>query len=820
MAEWLRENTVLTKLGNKLLSYAVAGVATLDLTRVIVRETVSTAIENSGYDLSSVDKDIKQTGRLLKYRGGIQNPDTGDYDTSLITVRISNEELPDTESFKIRQIILMARLTDIDTSAITQYDPGFEDPGEVPYIVAQTTNEGDYDFMPRKSENPTSYDYDIYVVHAGTANVTISIQKTGYVSELDCKRTVTEIKTLINNIVNSKAGENTEGLTFQVWTPQYTEDDDPNGKRVWSKSVDESGNVITTEYHGQKSAERFNMYEDNNNIAVGNRCHVEGFDNVGLVVDGHIEGVENHSGSENNWGTHMEGRRNYATLGWFQHIEGENNQSSGYVTHMEGRHNKATTTEIEGVGILHVEGGYNTIKDGIYHHVEGHENSIEKGNCHHVEGHANTVKGQSDCNHVSGQYNNINNCGEITVSGRENTLNSSNQSIVSGTQNTVSNSEKSNVSGNKNTVVDSERAVASGNGNTVTQSRGTSISGDSNYAIENCYESYVSGYKNRLTRSKHTLTHGEYNTVTDCNNDICSGYSNQVSEQVNESVVSGRENVVRNNLRTSTNCMLISGRKCRVTDSSESVVSGLNNTVTYAVHSVILGNSNKIVVDSSSSDKCVEDSLVSGSTNTVERTVRSNITGLKNTVTDYKPNGVSGERSMSSNNSVSGENNTLNGIFSSVSTGTSNNVTNIHDSFIGGRRNVVSSTVPDGDSNCVLCTGFECVVTSSGSPIFVTGSHNNISGKNSSVFGRNNIVSSEDQVVYGRYNMEDTSNKYSVIVGGGTSDLNRSNIMTLDWSGVLSVKDIILGDNANSLVSRLTSLENLVNQLLSSGGTV
>ena len=795
MAKWLISNTVLTKLGNKLLSYAVAGVATLNLTRVIVRETVSTSDINVKYDLNSVTNDIKQTGILLKYRGGVYNPETDDYDTSLITARFSNDTISDdTGSFKIRQIVLLASLTDIDTNAMLQYDPDFKDPGEVPYIVAQTTGEEDYDLMPSKSENPTSYDYDIYVVHTGTANITISIQKTGYVSEADFNRTVTEIKTSIADIISSKAGENTENIKFQVWTPKYTADDDPSGGRVWSKLVDESGNVVTTEFNGQKSAERFNMYNENANIATGNNCHVEGDSNVGISNCCHIEGIENHSGTNGTLGLHIEGRRNYATLGWFQHIEGEGNQSAGYVTHMEGVSNKALNTVSESVGILHVEGSWNTIEQGRNHHIEGEKNTIEQGRNHHIEGEMNTAKqgrthhiegkmntveqgdfhhiegysnsvtGVNNCNHVSGQLNTVNNCGESNVSGKENNITDCNQVIVSGNKNRVSMSEMANISGLSNTVESSPRASVSGTNNTVTGSKGTNISGDSNKVADKCFESVVSGYANSLTKSKHT-------------------------------VISGEENIV--------------------SDSDDSIYSGANNTINYALRSVVTGYNNS-VGKSDTSDRYTKDSVISGFFNMVKEASRSVITGEGNKINGYSdPNGDSEEISTPINNLISGDQNTLNGIFSSVATGKSNIVNNIHDSLIGGKYNTISSEVPYTGTNCVLCVGRGCTVKNSGSPNFVTGSNNNISGSNSSVFGSDNIVSGEDQIVTGHYNIEDTSNKYALIVGGGTSSLNRKNILSLDWSGTLTVKDLILGDSMTSISARLTALENQVKQLLS-----
>ena len=823
MASWTPNNTIVTRLGNSLIAQAKVGIGKIKISRVISRENFDAngASAFKEYTMSNISEDsIAQTGIITK----VESVSYEDEEASVLSVRFSNEDLSEDYTYNLRQIIVIAQLEKSD-GTLTE---------EIPYYIAQCLNSSEPDVIPKRSENPTSLDYDIYLLHSGVPNITYSLRTEGYVYKSQYDSDITQIHTLIDTLSSSDVGKNTQDTTFQVWSPQYSDDDDPTGGRVWSKVSDESGTPVTTEFTGQKSAERFNMYDENANVAVGKNSHVEGEQNVGITSCCHIEGIENHSGTDNNFGIHIEGRRNYATLGWFQHVEGEGNQSAGYVTHMEGASNKALNTESEEVGFLHVEGTWNTVKNGkchhvegqnntieqgFTHHVEGKNNTVEQGNYHHIEGYSNTVTGVNDCNHVGGQLNKVNNCGESNVSGKENTITDSNQITVSGHKNTVSSSEMASVSGLNNTVSSSPRASVSGTNNTVTSSRGTNVSGDSNKVIEDCFESIVSGYYNSLTRSEHTLISGHNNTVSDSDNSIYSGTSNKSSASVSESIVLGNSNSISNSLRESSGNMILSGIYNTVIDSSESYINGYSNNVNYAVHSIVSGNSNNIVVDPDTSSKHVEDCVISGYSNTVERTVRSFITGISNTVTDYKPNGVAGERSMSVNNTISGNSNSLNGIFSSVVTGKSNTVTNIHDSLIGGRNNTVTSEVQDTDTNCVLCSGLNCTVENIGSPVFVTGSFNSVSGSNTSVMGSNNVSSSNDQLVTGHYNSADTTNKYAVIVGGGTSNLNRNNIMTLDWSGVLNVTDLVLGDSNSSVSARLTALENQVKQLLSASGT-
>lgn len=57
------------------------------------------------------------------------------------------------------------------------------------------------------------------------------------------------------------------------------------------------------------------------------------------------------------------------------------------------------------------------------------------------------------------------------------------------------------------------------------------------------------------------------------------------------------------------------------------------------------------------------------------------------------------------------------------------------------------------------------------------------SGDSSHAEGNNTKASSKYQHVQGKYNIEDTANKYAHIVGNGAGDAKRSNAHTLDWQG-------------------------------------
>lgn len=605
MANWKQENTILTNIGLTMLSKAQVGLGKLEITKIIARDTVSTPDENKLLTGSTLP-DTKQSAVLLSAKGAVIYPDNSqNADASQITARFSNETVGVGQSFKIRQVVVFMRLTELADSD--------EDMGEVPYMVAQSEGEDDYDFMPEFSVNPTAINYDLYILHSGVAQIDIAVKTAGYVDEDTYNEEITNIWNTINSITTNGVGQNTDGMTFDVWTPQYTADDDPSGARNWSKSTD------TTQIAGTKSAERFNNYAENDNIAVGIGCHVEGGGNVGISSQCHIEGVDNHSGSDNTWGIHIEGRRNYATLGRFQHIEGELNQSAGYVTHMEGQKNKAINSE--NVGMLHVEGVNNTVNGGTIHHVEGTNNTVDKGNVHHVGGKGNSVSGSGDCCHVGGRSNIVSDTGEALVLGRENIVRNSNQANMTGYKNVIVNSVGASASGTTNTITDSQRANVTGNKNTVNNSRSSTVSGDSNTVSDNCFESSVSGYHNSVTRSEHSIISGHDNIISDSNNNIVSGRLNQVTQNVHSSIVSGAgNNVYNDNLASSTSNALF-GTNGILIDSSEVIISGNGNSATRSFYSILSGKNNSLIRNSSSdSTFSSECSVISGNENTISQT--------------------------------------------------------------------------------------------------------------------------------------------------------------------------------------------------------
>lgn len=795
MANWNKSNVVITKLGSKIISYAAAGVANLDLTRVVVRDTVSTVSQNYNYTLADIT-DIKQTGRLLSQAGGVGETEN----TTLVTVRFSNSELEsDSTTFNIRQIVLFARLKDINQDMINQYDPNFSDPGEVPFLVAQSSGQDDYDLMPPLSSNPTSFDYDLYVVHTGVPNITVSIQSTGYVHEIDFQRTVTRIESSITEINNTIAdlqddlvGQNTNGANFKdsAWLPVYTEStDSETGLPTVSWSTAESI-LAESIFDGKKSAERFNQYVNTDethpdrfgNIAVADFSHVEGSNNLTTAPDSHIEGTQNYvgyslsdtTGDTNhnaNAGTHVEGNKNTAVDGWSQHIEGAMNYSEGYCSHIEGYKN--------------------TNRDGGINHIEGFTNKITSGTYSHVSGMYNVISG-SQATNVIGYKNEVVNSNEAFVGGVENSVTASMYSFVFGSNNNISNSDSTYVIGKSNTANQAN-----------------------NYSI-------ISGASNTIYNSTHSFIFGNGNLVDHVYNSQVFGQSNRVNTGVTRSSIGGNSNTLSKEMLTESNDSYVSGYSNTLIDVQSSVMCGKYNEVQYALGSAVLGQHNTVPLDvyegSKNNSQGIINTFIVGAYNNIKHTESSVIMGASNKVRDYRPHEVPSEWRLSSHNVVAGEQNDAKGIYSTVLSGYKNNVSNIHDSIICGSNNNIDGldTPASGYTNSVLCMALRSTVQNHTEPQVVFGSDNEVSGNNSLTSGVGLISSNNNSVTFGKFNVADNSNTYAFIIGGGTNNSNRSNLATIDWTGKLDIKDISVG-TITSLVAKITELEEAIQRLTPSG---
>ena len=106
------------------------------------------------------------------------------------------------------------------------------------------------------------------------------------------------------------------------------------------------------------------------------------------------------------------------------------------------------------------------------------------------------------------------------------------------------------------------------------------------------------------------------------------------------------------------------------------------------------------------------------------------------------------------------------------------------------------STTASGESSHAEGSGAEAIGDYSHAENYGTAK-----GKYSHAEGYWTEASSENQHVQGKYNIEDTANKYAHIVGNGTTDNKRSNAHTLDWKGNAWYAGEVQGTNLPYTVS-------------------
>lgn len=788
MANWLPENSVITTLGNKLLSYVVAGLATLDCTRVVVRDTVSTASDNKEYTLSDITSaSIKQTGRLLHFQGGIENPSTHDYDTSLITARFSNEELSSNATFYIRQIILFAKLKDIDTAAMASYDPNFVDPGEVPYLVAQSEGQSDYDLMPKRTDNPTSFDYNLYIIHTGTSAVTVSINTTGFVSTATFDLTVQNIMTSIQNIADNQIGRSAGGRTSKVWIPQYDAD-----TRDWSRT--DSSFPDQTSY---PSSEYFNAYGTHTIVSGG----TEYYDQIITGAFSHAEGNQN------------------VVLSRCSHVEGEHNYCGG---------DPSSSTLAPGPECSFVGGKENTAHTGSSIFVHGIGN-LASGAASLTTGTKNVSR--SAYSVVCGSMNNTVGAECSILSGTRNTVTGGSNNAVFGSDNSIS---MGHVKGNE--TLNIRYSIITGKSNVCDSSSSASIQGENNSST-GCPYSILAGHDNVLYEGSGSAMFGAYNEDSDSENCLISGARNH-TYSCESSLVLGGDRLYSDsgNVLTSSSCSIVYGKSNQVISSSWSIVGGISNSVSQTTHSAVFGSQcsvntceHSLVSGLSHTFNYIERSVVSGMSNTVYHATDSSVSGSMNIVDNVEQSVVSGAQNTANVSvecsSISGRNNTLSKeVFSSsqhsVVSGLTNRVIDSRSSIVGGSyitAQYVSNSIVSGNGNSVICAMYE-------------GSKARSRGVESSILsGSNNTVAqTESSIISGSSNNvkdyqphgipSEVSQTKDIIVSGTLNTITGAyaSIISGSSNSVSNIHDSLIIGYDNE-ISGLNTNINLTNCVLVSG---
>lgn len=91
------------------------------------------------------------------------------------------------------------------------------------------------------------------------------------------------------------------------------------------------------------------------------------------------------------------------------------------------------------------------------------------------------------------------------------------------------------------------------------------------------------------------------------------------------------------------------------------------------------------------------------------------------------------------------------------------------------------------------------VTAGKGAEIFNNYEENKTTGEYSHAEGCGTIAAGKAQHVEGKFNIEDTENKFVHIIGNGTAEDDRSNAFAIDWNGNIYVNNSPTGVNVNDL---------------------
>lgn len=107
------------------------------------------------------------------------------------------------------------------------------------------------------------------------------------------------------------------------------------------------------------------------------------------------------------------------------------------------------------------------------------------------------------------------------------------------------------------------------------------------------------------------------------------------------------------------------------------------------------------------------------------------------------------------------------------------------------------------------------MTTASNMAAHAEGLNTTASGGGSHAEGYQTKAVNNYQHVQGKWNVEDTENKYAHIVGGGTSDSDRKNIHTIKWNGDAWFAGNVADGNGTSINQLLLMIQELQSQIQS-----
>ncbi len=581
------------------------------------------------------------------------------------------------------------------------------------------------------------------------------------------------------------------------------------------------GTVNHAEGSGNEISGTFSHAENSGNKIINgaSNAHAEGTGNTvtNSASNAHVEGTGN-TVTDGAGNAHVEGIGNKTTGGAINHSEGYNNTVTGVqYTHAEGSGNTA-----EGGSCQHIEGQNNAVKNGsTVAHAEGSGNVITDGcsNCH-AEGVGNNISSSAACCHAEGNTNVI----TYGSSGAASNVH------IEGYGNTVRGGTANHAEGVGNEVT-GKYSHAEGQRNTVTGSDTVHIEGISNSSDGGCSYCHIEGSGNSVKQGSCWHVSGHGNEVEcksgDSMGGTVSGQDNTVSGSF-ESVsgmsnsVSGTANAVSGSFNNVSGQQHIVGGSQNVCDGSYSLVAGLDNNVSAdgsvvgGIHGTLSGEHNVLNGIYNTAEN-VKESIVTGSYNDLSEAENAAVHGGFNTVSGAADGsaviGWQNKLTDASCTFVAGQYNEVSGSRSFVAG--DHNISSHENTAVFGQFNedtdaafaVGTGSYDDRKNGMELgradnfAAGNRCKAIGGASMAF--GLENTAPGDASFAAGAYNCAKRPYTSALGKYNQP---KDMALVIGGGTDDENRANIMELYWNGDLEV----MGRLKNLTPLKNTELQSLI----------
>lgn len=461
-----------------------------------------------------------------------------------------------------------------------------------------------------------------------------------------------------------------------------------------------------------------------------------------------------------------------------------------------------------------VKGEFNTIYENCNNiTLVGDHNTLKAGNdVIDINGNSNTLGENNENITIQGDESILGGDSKgVTIVGNSNQVDESTTVVITGNSNAVSGSTDTTITGQGNTVSGSTTTVIEGNNNNTYDSTQTDVKGDGNTTSDSSGTTIVDGSGNTISGSTDTtITEGDDitinpgNTDTDLDGDDSSSTIDQTDQGKIETKPDGSQTNITNPddpKETSTDPIqeapIDNEPYVRRNKEWSKLVAGDNITITNDDDNQTTTISSATGIDDAPSDGKIygrKDATWTEVTSGTEYTAGQNIGITDNTISalgytyDADLNSFTTLGDTPKSNAVSvGNNNTL-GIYTNIvgsDNEISDNVYALHSTILG-HSNSITSTEEEG------YTTFNTIVgrfnTTSGSYNTIIGSENTVTIDNSTLIGINLKTydtgsatgTSTPQTILGKFN-KPTSDSF--IIGGGSSDTYRKNLLTIDSLG-------------------------------------